>query len=67
MKITLEPELEELAKLWSGETRRVIARKFLRWAHELDRSGCIMIYRANRRGRKVTSLPRSRPLKDVLN
>lgn len=41
-RVTLEPELEGLAKDWNAEMRRIVARKFKRWARQLEISAEIM-------------------------
>jgi hypothetical protein len=41
-RITLEPELEALAGDWAPEMRRIVAKKFRRWARELDVSAFII-------------------------
>jgi len=44
--VTLEPELERIAALWTPMKRLEMARKFEKWARQLRVSGRIMIFRA---------------------
>lgn len=41
-RVTLEPELEALAVEWDGPMRAILAKKFKRWARQLDLSARIM-------------------------
>jgi hypothetical protein len=41
-KVTLEPELELRASLWTAEKRRQVARKLQRWVRQLMISAAIM-------------------------
>ena len=64
-RVKLEPELEAMAVLWSPEMRRIIARKFRRWARQLEVSARIMIQEASYRPAK--RLRRVRPEKALEN
>jgi len=44
--VTLEPELEKIAGLWTPLKRLEMARKFEKWARQLRISGKIMIFRS---------------------
>lgn len=43
--VTLEPELEEIAGMWTGVKRLETARKWKRWVRQLEVSAVIMIRR----------------------
>jgi hypothetical protein len=57
-RVTLEPELEELATAWPPGMRLVVARKFRRWARQLTVSARIMMQQDRAAGRVRASLPR---------
>jgi hypothetical protein len=63
-RVTLEPELEVLAREWNPEMRRVVARKFIRWARQLRVSARIMMldasYRPAKRLRHVSPVKAKR-------
>ena len=67
-RVQLEPELEEIAGLWPAKKRLDVARKFKRWAHQLQVSGQIMLRDdvASRKPRRTT-LPSLCPKKAALN
>ena len=57
-RVTLEPELEELAAEWKPEMRLIVAKKFRRWARQLSVSARILM-KQERVGRNAkVSLPR---------
>ena len=66
-RVQLEPELEDMAKNWSPEMRKIVAKKFRRWARQLDVSAKIISDVRCQAGLRSTSLPRLRPAKAVLN
>ncbi|MGA2243777.1 MAG: hypothetical protein ABSH48_02160 [Verrucomicrobiota bacterium] len=43
-RVSLEPELEEIACLWPPAKRFEMARKFRRWARQLRISGIILFH-----------------------
>lgn len=47
-RVELEPELEEIAALWSAAKRFEMARKFGRWARQLKVSGFILFHDSHR-------------------
>lgn len=51
-RVTLEPELENLAKDWPPEMRRIVAKKFRRWSKQLDVSAYIISREASFRPSK---------------
>ena len=57
-RVQLEPELEEIAALWPANKRLEVARKFKRWARQLQVSGRIMLRDASGR----TLPPRGVPI-----
>jgi len=62
--VTLEPELEERASLWTPEKRRAVAAKLQRWARQLTVSASVL------ERRRVSPPPRLKVLpmkKLVLN
>ena len=64
-RVTLEPELEEIALLWGANKRLVVAAKLERWARQLKVSAKIMIKDSSHvRRPSLRALPR---LKAVLN
>jgi len=67
-RVQLEPELEEIAGLWPANKRLDVARKFKRWAHQLQVSGRIMLRdAAAARGPRPTTVPSLCPKKAALN
>jgi hypothetical protein len=67
-RVRLEPELEEIAGLWPANKRLEVARKFKRWAHQLQVSGRIMLRDAASCQRpRRPSLPSLAPRKAALN
>ena len=59
LRLHLEPELQEIAGLWPARKRLDVARKFKRWAHQLEVTGQIMLRDAAPKPRRKTvpSLP----------
>jgi hypothetical protein len=60
-RVTLEPELEEIAALWPAAKRFEVAGKLKRWAKQLRISAQIMasdVRGQNPRPASVPSLPR---------
>jgi len=47
-RVALEPELEEIAALWSAAKRFEMARKFGRWSRQLRISGFILFHESHR-------------------
>ncbi|MDB6018427.1 MAG: hypothetical protein JWR19_2916 [Pedosphaera sp.] len=66
-RVTLEPELEELALFWRPQMRLIVARKFARWARQLRVSAFIMIEQDRAASRRPASLRRVPPKKAALN
>lgn len=60
LRVTLEPELEQMAILWTPIKRLDMARAMERWARQLRVSARIML----RDARPVTSRPRLQRLSD---
>jgi hypothetical protein len=46
-RVELEPELEEIAALWSAAKRFEMARKFRRWSRQLRISGFILFHESH--------------------
>lgn len=65
--ITLSPDLERLAGEWSPEKQLRMARKFLRWHHELRMSAHLRIAARNRGPFRRSHLKRVPPLTAALN
>jgi len=66
-RVTLEPELEEIAASWPAAKRFEAARKFSRWARQLKVSASIMASDARGRTFRRISVPRLPRRKTVLN
>jgi hypothetical protein len=47
-RVALEPELEEVAAMWSAAKRFEMARKFLRWSRHLRISAFILFHDSHR-------------------
>jgi hypothetical protein len=47
-RVALEPELEEVAAMWSAAKRFEMARKFLRWSRQLRISAFILFHDSHR-------------------
>ena len=69
--VTLEPELEEIAALWTAGRRLEAARKMRRWARQLEISAKVMFLRDRtaraRPGNRPPHLPGVVRLKLILN
>jgi hypothetical protein len=67
-RVQLEPELEQIAGLWPANKRLDVARKFKRWAHQLQVSGRIMLRdAAAARAPRPTTVPSLCAKKAALN
>jgi hypothetical protein len=53
IRVRLEPELEQIAGGLDAVSRKRVARKFKRWAHQLEVSAIILIRDAAPRPRPV--------------
>ena len=66
-RVTLEPELQEIAALWPAAKRFEVAHKLRRWAKQLKISALIMASDGRGQNPKPASLPALPRRKAVLN
>lgn len=66
-RVTLEPELEEIAALWPAAKRFEVADKLKRWAKQLKISALIMASDGRGPGPKPVSVPVLSRRRAVLN
>jgi hypothetical protein len=66
-RVTLEPELQEIAALWPAAKRFEVAHKLKRWAKQLKISALIMASDGRGQNPKPASLPALPRRKAVLN
>ncbi len=66
-RVTLEPELEEMAALWPAAKRFEVALKLKRWAKQLKISAQIMISDGRGQKPRVSSVPALPRRKALLN
>ena len=66
-RVTLEPELEEIAALWPAAKRFEVAHKLERWAKQLRISALIMASDGRGQNRRSASLPVVSRRKSILN
>jgi hypothetical protein len=66
-RVTLEPELQEIAALWPAAKRFEVAFKLKRWAKQLRISALIMASDGRGQNRRPASVPNLPKRKAVLN
>lgn len=66
-RVTLEPELQEIAALWPAAKRFEVAQKLGRWAKQLKISALIMASDGRGSGPRRASVPVLPRRKAVLN